>query len=84
MQFPKTIRLTERKLGKEKAMGLCWHGKVPHIELDPRQKSKDRLDTILHEVAHCIWPELAEEDIEKIGQRMASVLWADGWRRVHK
>jgi hypothetical protein len=84
MQFPKTIRLTERKLGKERAMGLCIPGKVPHIELDPRQPSKDRLDTILHEVAHAIWPEYDEATVEKIGQRMASVLWADGWRRIHK
>ena len=84
MQFPKTIRLTERKLGKESALGLCWHGPVPHIELDPRQKSKDRLDSTIHEVAHCIWPEFEEETIVKIAQRMASVLWAVGWRRIHK
>lgn len=84
MQFPKTIRLTERKLGKEKAMGLCWHGPIPHIELDPRQKSKERLDTILHEVAHCIWPEHDEPTTEKIAGRIASLLWADGWRRIHK
>lgn len=84
MQFPKTIRLTERKLGKEKAWGLCWHGEVPHIELDPRQKSKERLDTICHEISHVIWPEYDEETITKIGSRMASVLWADGWRRVYK
>ena len=57
---------------------------VPHIELDPRQKSKDRLDSTIHEVAHCIWPEYPEEIIVKIAQRMASVLWADGWRRIHK
>ncbi len=84
MQFPKTIRLTERKLGKEKAYGQVSFGKIPHIELDPRQKSKDRLDTLIHEVAHCIWPEYPEETITMIGNRIASVLWSDGWRRVHK
>jgi hypothetical protein len=84
MQFPKTIRLTERKLGKEAALGLCWHGPVPHIELDPRQASKERLDTLCHELGHCLMPKMSEEDCIKFGQRMASVLWADGWRRIHK
>jgi hypothetical protein len=84
MQFPKTIRLTERKLGKEKALGLCWHGKIPHIELCPSQDSKTRLDSLLHECAHAIWPEFDEPTIEKIAARMASLLWADGWRRIYK
>jgi hypothetical protein len=82
MQFPKTIRITEKKLGKQKAMGQVTFGKIPHIELDPRQKAADRLDTIIHECAHVIWPELPEEAVVKIGNRISSVLWADGWRRI--
>lgn len=82
MQFPQTIRITERKLGKHKAVGQVTFGKVPHIEIDPRQKAADRLDTVIHECVHIIWPELAEEDVIKVGNRISSVLWADGWRRI--
>ena len=82
--FPRVIRLTERKLGKEQALGLCWHGDVPHIELDPRQPSHERLDTLCHELGHVILPEMTEQDAVKFGNRIASVLWEDGWRRIHK
>jgi hypothetical protein len=82
VNLPKTIRITERKLGKERAMGQVTHGKVPHIEIDPRQKSADRLDTVIHECVHIIWPELPEEAVIKVGNRISSVLWADGWRRI--
>ena len=84
MNLPRTIRITERKLGKEQAVGLCWHGKVPHIEIDPRQSSKSRLDTVIHEMVHCLWPELEEDAVTLVAQRLASVLWADRWRRVQK
>ena len=83
VSLPRTIRITERKLGKEKAMGLCWHGKIPHMEIDPNQTSQQRLDTVLHELTHCILQDADEETVTKIAQRMASVLWSDGWRRIY-
>lgn len=82
MNLPRTIRITEKKLGKEKALGQVTFGKIPHIEIDPRQKSQDRLDTVIHECVHIIWPELHEDDVVKAANRISSVLWADNWRRV--
>ena len=84
MKLPRVIRLTERKLGKEKAVGLCWHGSTPHIELDPRQKSPDRLDTLVLELIHVCFNHLEEKDVEKVANRISSVIWSDGWRRVQE
>jgi len=82
VNLPKTIRITERKLGKERAMGQVTHGAVPHIEIDPRQKAADRLDTTVHELIHIVWTELHEADVVRAANRISSVLWADGWRRI--
>jgi hypothetical protein len=83
MKIPKTVRVTERKLGRHKALGLCIHGKIPHIEIDPTQNSKERLDTILHETFHAVFPTHTEKETTLLAQRFASILWADKWRRIY-
>lgn len=82
MKLPKTIRLTERKLGREKASGQVEYGRIPHITLDPRQKPEERLDTLVHELIHIVWPEIPEEGVVKAANRISSVIWSDGWRRI--
>ena len=84
ISLPKTIRLVERKLGREKAMGQATYGKIPLIELDSRLKSKDRLGTLIHELLHIVFESLTEQQTIQVEQRIASVLWHDGWRRIHK
>jgi hypothetical protein len=65
-------------------MGRVTHGKIPHIELDPRQSSQDRLDTLIHEAVHIIWPEYDEETVIKVANRISSLVWEDNWRRIQK
>jgi hypothetical protein len=77
------IRVVDRKLGKERALGQAHHGENL-IELDPRQKSRERLDTITHEVLHLIAPHLSEEIVSGHANTLSDVLWRDQWRRVEK
>ena len=72
----------ERKLGRTKAWGLCYDD--GHIEIDPRLRPKDYLDTLIHELLHHHFPDLEEEDVEIIGTRIASEVWRAKYRRVMK
>jgi hypothetical protein len=78
----KTIRLRDRKMAREGAVGMAHYGAVPLIELDPRQGQKERLGTLLHELLHIVFPDLDEDQTILCEQRIASVLWSDRWRRI--
>jgi hypothetical protein len=77
----KTPRIRERKLGRERALGMTTEG-IPEIIIDPRQSSKERLDTTVHEALHQADPTMAERDVARIARLVARVLWRDKWRRV--
>jgi len=82
VNLPKTIRLRERKMLRESAVGMAHYGKVPLIEIDPRLGQKERLATLVHELAHIVFPDLTESQTIQVEQRLASVIWKDGWRRL--
>jgi Zn-dependent peptidase ImmA (M78 family) len=84
ISLPKTIRVVDRKLGREQAMGMAHYGQIPLVELDSRLKAKERLGTLVHELIHIVFEDLTEEQVISVEQRIASVLWADGWRRIQK
>jgi hypothetical protein len=65
-------------------MGMAHHGAVPLIELDSRLKAKERLGTLVHELIHIVFEDLTEQQVIQVEQRIASVLWADGWRRLQR
>jgi hypothetical protein len=75
------IQVVERKLGRDRALGLAWHGE-DLIEIDPRQTPREYLDTLAHEAAHLALPELSEAQVLKLGKVIAKVLWAAGYRRT--
>lgn len=72
--------VTVRKLGRERAWGVCWSD--GHIEIDPRQKSKQFLDTLLHECLHHFWTDLSEEEVTHAATITAQVVWKLGYRRI--
>ena len=63
------IRILDRKLGNL-------------IEIDPRQRSRDRLDTVCHEVIHLLGPHLSEEIVISHANILSDALWRDRWRRL--
>ena len=75
------LRVVERKLGREKALGLCYQG-VGLVEIDPRQESKEYMDTLIHEMIHHFFPALPEKEVLKIATSMAKMLWKHRYRRL--
>jgi len=78
---PRHPRVKEKKLGKEHAVGMAYSDDG-YLEIDPRQISKEYLDTLLHEMLHCYFPELDEQDIESVATKMTNQIWKKGYRRI--
>lgn len=72
--------IANRKLGREKAWGLCW--KDGTIELDPRMSERKRLEITIHEVLHHQFPEMPENDVLRHSKGLYRVLWKQGYRRT--
>lgn len=77
----KKVKIIERKLGREKALGQAWDDLV---EIDPRQCSKEYMDTAIHELLHIAQPELSESKVVRVSRLISSKLWKLGFRRIHK
>ena len=77
----KKVKIIERKLGRERALGQAWDDLV---EIDPRQDSKEYLDTAIHELLHVAQPDLSETSVIRVSRLISSALWKLGFRRIHK
>jgi hypothetical protein len=79
---PRKIKVIRRKLGREKADGLCtFDGKV-HV--DERLRGIRHMETLLHELLHNEFPFLSEEAVTEASRNMATTMYNDHWRRVEK
>ncbi len=76
-------RVLEQKLGRQKAVATYDYEKH-EIAVDPRQCSRDRLDSLIHEMTHALFPNLTEAEVISAARRMTRVLWNDGYRRIEK
>lgn len=74
-------RIVERKLGRERALGQC-DGET--VEIDPRQCSRERLDTLMHETIHYAIPDASEPQVRRAANLLSRALWRDRWRRIEK
>ncbi len=79
----KKIKVIERKLGREKAMGQAWMGE-DLIEIDNRLNNKEYLFCLLHEVLHICFPNLSEKEVLKYEKVFGKTVWEQGYRRIHK
>ena len=75
------ITIVEKKLGREKALGLAYQGEGL-IEIDPRQSNKAYLDTLIHEGIHILCPEWSEHKVKKNANKLTEILWKSGYRKV--
>lgn len=82
------IPVKERKLGREKAVGLSYSPKISGtktlIEIDPRQSSKQYFSTLLHELLHEIFPDMEHKDIYRAEKILANTLWKENYRKVNQ
>lgn len=77
------LTVKERKLARELAVGLYWHGEAL-IEIDPRQPARRYLNTLIHELLHHVCPEASENWVSRAAGTMAKVVWRQGYRRIAK
>lgn len=80
------MKLCEKKLGREKALGMADTDSDGRqvVLVDPRQPSRERLDTLLHEGLHHLCPGWSEGKVRRAANRLRALLWKDGWRRIEK
>lgn len=76
-KHPKVI---ERKLGRERALGMCYSDGL--IEIDERIKGKLRLDTLIHEYLHHKSPKMREKAVNSLASSLADFLWQNKVRII--
>lgn len=79
----KSNRVEEVKLGKYNALGMVneTHPKAV-IYIDPRQKPRQYLGTLIHEKIHHLEPDWNERKVLKWEKALTALLWANGYRKV--
>tara|TARA_Y100001951_G_C11131231_1_gene178340 strand:- start:326 stop:577 length:252 start_codon:yes stop_codon:yes gene_type:complete len=77
------IKVIDIKLGRQKAVGQAYtDSKV--IEIDPRQRSKAYLDTLIHEMLHVYCPDWSETKVGKTATEMTNIIWQKNYRRIKR
>lgn len=78
--------VVDRKLGREGAAGQFLEGDdntPPLIEVDPRLSPRQRLEVVIHEFFHEMFPEKSETWVRTRSKKMCRTLWNDGYRRIY-
>ena len=76
----KRIKVTERKLGRSGALGLYYSD--GRMEIDPRQDSREYLDTLIHEALHARFPWMTEEEVIVSANVISDIVWKQNFRRI--
>jgi len=77
------IEVIERPLGREKALGLAWVDKNK-IEIDGRLKSKQYLNTLIHELLHIYNSNWSETKVDQTATEMCNIIWSKNYRRIKR
>ena len=79
------IPLKLRKLGRHRAVGLCWDDqKSVLIEVDSRLTPRNTFGTVIHELLHAAYPDMTEEEVLKGEAIIASNLYRYGYGPVRE
>ena len=80
--MPRKVTVIERKLKRERSVGQVFlEDRI--IEIDPRQKPREWLSTLIHEALHVAFPDMDEAPVAAAEKKIAAILWQNGVRRVH-
>lgn len=76
-------KVIHKKLGREKAVGMTNElNPKSKIFIDPRQRPKSYLGTLIHEKLHLLFPEFSETKILKLEKELRDLLWENHYRQV--
>jgi len=86
MKKPVKTKIVEIKLGRSKVEGRNVYGFAlmdrNRILIDPRQRGRSYMDTIIHEKLHLLFPEWSENKIIVTAKELTTLLWNHSYRRV--
>ena len=54
------------------------------VRIQAGQPDRDRLDTLIHETLHALYPKMSERQIFDEAAVLSKVIWKDGWRRQNE
>ena len=74
------LKIRERFLGRHNAVGLYYNDRI--IEIDPRQKAKPYLNTLVHEILHDCLPHATENKISRMAGTITEKVWEANYRRL--
>lgn len=77
------IKITSRDLGRQGVVGYAFH-KDKRALIDPHQGPFGYLDTLIHELLHCMAPEWSEKRVGKAANEIATHVWRARYRRIEK
>ena len=77
------VKVIARKLGRERCIGLAVEedGRQT-ITFDPRQPERELLNTLAHEAIHLVDFDIPERKVIRLANKVAAVLWQEGYRRT--
>jgi len=76
----KSVKVKERKLGREKAYGLYHEDGL--IEIDPRIAPQEYMRVLIHEYLHHYFPEWTEEKVDESSIALSEFLWDNSYRKI--
>jgi hypothetical protein len=75
------LKIRDRFLKRHHALGLYYMGER-RIEIDPRQRPKRYLNTLIHEIMHDRLPNAGENQINRIAGMLTEAIWKANYRRI--
>ena len=86
MRKAKKTKIVEVKLGRHRVAGRSVYGFAlkdrNKILIDPRQRGRTYLDTIIHEKLHLLFPDWSESKVITAARELTLLLWNHSYRRV--
>jgi hypothetical protein len=77
----KRIKVKYQKLGKHKAWGMA-HFDDNTIVVDSKLRSKKKMEIIIHEVLHCLFKDMEEDEIIRKSIILTNTLWHENFRSI--
>jgi len=79
----KKVKIKEKKLGRENAYGIAYQEKNL-IVVDPRQDSREYMNTLIHERLHLLYPKWTEATVIRTSNALTELLWDCNYRKISK